>query len=149
MAAIQMLALGKKLANSYAARCLPVCRKYGINQTCFDILLFCANNPDHNTARDVCSLRGIKSGIASVSVEMLIENGLLTRTPDPADRRKHRLVPTEQAAAVIEAGREMQRQFASALRRGIAEEELATMERVFGKVEENLIQLGKQEREKC
>ena len=97
----------------------------------------------------MCSLRGIKSGIASVSVEMLIENGLLTRTPDPADRRKHRLVPTEQAAAVIEAGREMQRQFASALRRGITEEELATMERVFGKVEENLIQLGKQEREKC
>lgn len=77
MSAIQMISIGKRLSNIYAELSLPICRKYGINQTCFDILLFFANNPEYNTARDVCALRGIKSGIASVSVETLICSGLL------------------------------------------------------------------------
>jgi len=76
MSAIQIIAIGRKLSNIYSELSLPICKKYGINQTCFDILLFFANNPEHNTARDICEVRGIKSGIASVSVEILIENGL-------------------------------------------------------------------------
>ena len=66
MTAIQFLSLGRRLANLYAALCAPICRQYGINQTGFDILLFCANNPEHNTARDLGTVRGIKRGIASI-----------------------------------------------------------------------------------
>lgn len=51
MSAIQMISIGKRLSNIYAELSLPICRKYGINQTCFDILLFFANNPEYNTAR--------------------------------------------------------------------------------------------------
>ncbi len=71
MTAIQFLSLGRRLANLYAALCAPICRQYGINQTGFDILLFCANNPEHNTARDLGTVRGIKRGIASIGVETL------------------------------------------------------------------------------
>ena len=75
MSALKMIAIGRKLANIYAGLSTPICRKYGINQTCFDVLLFCANNPQNNTARDICAIRGIKSGIASVAVETLITGG--------------------------------------------------------------------------
>ena len=98
MIAIRMMALGRKLGNLYAGLCAPICRQYGMNQTCFDVLMFCANNPDRNTARDVCEVRGIKSGMASVAVETLEKSGLLERREDPEDRRKHRLMPTERAA---------------------------------------------------
>ena len=77
MTALQLIALGRKLANIYADLSAPICKQYGINQTGFDILLFCANNPEHNTARDICAIRGIKSGIASVAVESLMQSGLL------------------------------------------------------------------------
>ena len=88
MIAIRMMALGRKLGNLYAGLCAPICRQYGMNQTCFDVLMFCANNPDRNTARDVCEVRGIKSGMASVAVETLEKSGLLERREDPEDRRR-------------------------------------------------------------
>ena len=104
MTAIQFLSLGRRLANLYAALCAPICRQYGINQTGFDILLFCANNPEHNTARDLGTVRGIKRGIASIGVETLIRSGFLERQDDPQDRRIRRLIPTEKAAPVIADG---------------------------------------------
>ena len=67
MTAIEFMTVGKKLSNAYAGLCAPICRKYGINQTGFDILLFLANNPQYNTARDVCRMRGIKSGHCGVT----------------------------------------------------------------------------------
>lgn len=138
MHALQMIALGRKLTTIYAGLCAPICRKYHVNQTCFDVLLFCANNPKHNTARDVCAVRGIKSGIASVAVETLITRGLLIRAPDPADRRCHRLLPTAEAEALIAEGRDMQKTFTDTLRRGMAEEDLEAFRRLTGQVEENM-----------
>lgn len=52
-----------------------------------DILLFLANNPEHNTAKDICRMRGHKSGIVSVHVERLVNDGLLERQEMPGDRR--------------------------------------------------------------
>ena len=145
MYAIQMIALGKKLSNVYAGLCAPICRKYGLNQTCFDVLMYCANNPDQNTARDLCEVRGVKSGIASVAVEALETAGLLDRLPDPLDRRKHRLVPTEKASGVITDGRAMQALFTGTLRNGITDAEFAALESLTAKIEANMAMLRKEE----
>lgn len=145
MSAIQMISIGKRLSNIYAELSLPICRKYGINQTCFDILLFFANNPEYNTARDVCALRGIKSGIASVSVETLICSGLLERTEDERDRRKHRLKLTEQAAPIVADGQRMQKHFSDTLRRNVTEDELRAFHSLTEKLEENLACFGKKD----
>lgn len=138
MSALKMIAIGRKLANIYAGLSTPICRKYGINQTCFDVLLFCANNPQNNTARDICAIRGIKSGIASVAVETLITGGYMQRENDSSDRRIRRLFPTEKAAPIITEGRDMQSRFAVMLRSGITQEELASFERMTDKLEENI-----------
>lgn len=144
MTAIEFMTVGKKLSNAYAGLCAPICRKYGINQTGFDILLFLANNPQYNTARDVCRTRGIKSGIASITVESLINSGFLLREDDPSDRRKHRLVPTEKAKDFISEGQKMQKHFTCVLKDGITEDELAAFARMTEKVTENIEKLGKE-----
>lgn len=136
-----MIAIGRKLANIYAELSAPICRRYGLNQTCFDVLLFCANNPENNTARDICAVRGIKSGIASVAVETLIQNGYMTRESDPADRRIRRLIPTEKAIPLIEEGRTMQKRFADTLRSGIMQDELASFMTMTDKLEKNIMML--------
>ena len=141
--AIRLMTLGKKLSNLYAAQAAPPLREYGMNQTCFDVLMFCANQPEYNTARDLCAMRGMKSGIASVAVETLITGGYLTRAQDPLDRRKHRLLPTDRAAELIRAGREMQTRFTDALREGVTEDELRALEHLTGTLEENLVKMGK------
>ena len=112
MYALKIMAIGRELANIYSDLAASICRKYGINQTCFDVLMFCSNNPDSNTARDICAVRGIKSGIASVAVETLIKGGFVTRRFDTDDRRIRRLVPTEKAAPLVAEGSALQRRFA-------------------------------------
>lgn len=140
--AIRLIALGRKISNLYADLSAPLLREWGMNRTCFDVLLFCANQPEYNTARDLCEMRGLRSGNASVAVEALISGGYLTRTQDPDDRRKHRLVPADKAAGLIRAGREMQAHFTEALRAGITAEELDALGRLTDTLEENLAHMG-------
>lgn len=138
LAPLEMIAIGKKLSNIYQNLCAPVCRRHGVNQTGFDVLMFFANNPQYNTAGDVCNIRGIKSGIASVAIDSLIKNGLLCRAEDEADRRKRRLAVTEKAAPIIEEGREMQAKFTAALRQNITDEEFAAIESLSKKINYNI-----------
>lgn len=145
MSAIRMIAVGKKIAHIYNRFSQPICKEHGINQSCFDVLMFCANNPEYNTARDICAIRGIKSGIASVAVENLMKKGLLICEDDRDDRRIHRLIPTEAAMGIISEGRTMQRKFISLLKNGITPEEEKIFEKVNEKILENIELLNLEE----
>lgn len=127
MSAINLISLGRKLNNIYTSLCQSLCRQYDISQTCLDVLLCCADEKGYNTARDICTVRGLKSGIASVAVETLIQRGLLARTEDEHDRRVKRLVPTEKAAPLIEAGKAQKAAFVQTMQAGFTEEELDTL----------------------
>ena len=88
-----------KMTQAYHIMLTPLCKETGLPPLAMDILLFLANNPEHNTAKDICRMRGHKSGIVSVHVERLVNDGLLERQEMPGDRRQTRLVCTEQAQA--------------------------------------------------
>ena len=91
MTGLETMALGRKLGHVYEERLRPVCRKYGLTRSGMDVLLFLANHPENNTARDLCAVRGMKSGIDSVAVDELLEKGLLRVEVDAEDRRLRRL----------------------------------------------------------
>lgn len=95
----------------YSARCKPLCREIGMPQTAFDILMFFANNPEYDTARDIVKTRYIKANLVSVNVDSLVREGYLKREKSPGDRRKVRLVCTEKAWPVVERGRQLQDHF--------------------------------------
>ena len=84
---------------AYSALCHSLCRELNLPQTAFDILLFLANNPECDTASDIVELRKIKANLVSVNVNRLVEEGYLHREPVPGDRRKTRLICTEQGAS--------------------------------------------------
>lgn len=142
MSALKMIETGKKLNNVYSELCSPILRKYGINQTSFDVLMFCANNPERNTARDICEVRGIKSGIASVAVETLIQSGLLKRERDLSDRRKYRLIPMGKAISIIEDGHAVQKHFADTLKTGVTDAEFEALNSLIQKIENNISLFG-------
>ena len=99
----QYLALVKKSEAVYQKFCQSVIRDWNLNPTSFQAIMFFANNPKYNTARDLCHIRGIKTGIASVAIEQLIQDGYLERHTDSADRRIQRLYVTEKAAELQNA----------------------------------------------
>ena len=113
-----------KMTKAYHVMLTPLCKEAGLPPLALDILLFLANNPEYNTAKD----------------------GLLERREMPGDRRQTRLVCTEQAQALIERGRQVQWQFGRRLIEGIPEEDLATMRRCLERMDGNLNGICKEKR---
>ena len=112
----------RKIDLVYAALCKPLCQKLKIPQTAFDILMFLANNPECSTARDIVEIRHIKANLVSVNVDRLVQEGYLERRTVAGDRRKTKLVCTEQAQPIVERGRRLQEQLVETLFSGVGEE---------------------------
>lgn len=140
----ELLTVNKKTMHIYEAYCTPVCKKYQLNQSDLDLILFIANNPMYNTAKDVCEIRGIKKGIISVTVERLVQNGYLTRENDRNDRRIQRLCLTEKCQPIISDGHKMQEDFFAAITAGLTETELSLYQALSEKICQQIIQLEKE-----
>lgn len=136
--AARLQAQAKRLMDAYETAMQPLSRAFSIPQTAAEILLFLANNPDNNTAKDICALRRFKPGIVSLHVDTLVTLGLLERKAVPGDRRKLRLVPTEKAAPIIAQGKAMQESFAQTLAQGLSEDELSVFARCMETISQNL-----------
>ena len=112
------------LIEAYNTWCKPLCKEIRMPQTAFDILMFLANNPDYNTARDIVEIRGLKANLVSINVEKLVKDGFLERISYTKDRRKNMLKCTDKAKNVIEKGRQLQKDFFVRLFGEIDEESL-------------------------
>ena len=112
----------RKLLLAYYAMCKPLCRKLGLPQTAFDILMFLGNNPEYRTARDIVEVRNIKANLVSVNVDRLVQEGYLERRSVAMDRRKTELICTEKAKSLMEEGRAMQQAFGEKLFDGMDQE---------------------------
>ena len=126
---------------TYESFCQPLCKKFQLSQTSFDVLMFLANNPEFNTARDICEIRGIRSGMASVAVDFLVKNGYLIRQADPDDRRIWRLLITEKSTEIILTGKQIQQEFGHQLTEGISEKDLKVYMEIAEKFKENILKI--------
>ena len=133
----------KRFAQTYAAFLHPLCDKYGLAQTELDILLFLANNPGRDTAKDICSCKNLKPGIVSLYVGRLVNSGYLERREVPSDRRRTALICTKKAEDVIARGREYQGIFAARLTEGLEQEELDLCLRCLDMLDSNLQKIMK------
>lgn len=141
--ASQMFRNANRFIEAYHAALLPLCRDTGLPPMAVDILMFFANNPESGTAKDVCQCRGFKSGIVSVHVDRLVNEGLLSRQDVPGDRRKTRLVCTDAADAIIERGRALQKAFAQKLVAGLPEADIAVFHRCLAAIGDNIEDIRK------
>lgn len=132
-----------KLIEAYHVMLSPLCKKITIPPLALDILLFVANHPHNATARDVCAVRGLKSGIVSVHIERLEEDGYIERTTSENDRRSLILTTTEKAQEIIAEGRQIQKTFAIRLLKGIDEEQLRIWETIMRTIDANVDEVRK------
>ena len=128
----------KKFMDAYGRAMFPLCEETGLPMPAIDMLLFLANNPEHDTAKDICKLRGFKPAIVSFHVDKMVEEGYLERKTDENDRRKFCLAYTDKATDIIERGREIQLLFAKKMLDGISDEDAKTMKRCFDTFSKNL-----------
>lgn len=117
----EILTFSRSIACAYEAACQPLCCKYQIPQTAFDILMFLSNNPQYHTARDIVQIRNIRANLVSFHVEKLVKEGFLERRSLPDDRRKIMLSLTPRADEIAAEGKKIQRGFFESITKGVTE----------------------------
>ncbi|MDD7414183.1 MAG: MarR family transcriptional regulator [Eubacteriales bacterium] len=140
--ASQLSAYSRRFADAYAAAMRPLAQETGLPQGAVDILLFLANNPGLDTARDICACRGLKPGIVSLNVENLTAGGYITRQSVPGDRRKCRLVCTPKAEPIVSRGRALQEAFFARMTEGVPHGDLEACLRCFAAFDQNLTRIA-------
>ena len=142
LTASQIGAAARRFQSAYTAAMAPLSRELDMAPSALDILLYLANNPGRDTARDICAYRHLKPGIVSLHVQRLPQQCYLRRQAVPGDRRKCRLLCTEKAWPVIRRGREYQADFTARLTAGLTPEELAVCQRCLTVLDGNLTALS-------
>lgn len=133
-----LLRLAYRLKQGYAAALQPVERTYGLTRNEIDVLLFLANNPDYDTARDMVELLGLSKSHVCKSVDRLTRLGFLSGRTDRTDRRLIRLTLLPGAEAAVRAAQIAQQAFFDGLYRGVTQEEQAVLDGVLEKLAANL-----------
>ena len=143
--AVRFYTYSKRFEEAYTAAMRPLTEELDMAQPAVDILLFLANNPGMDTARDICTYRGLKPGIVSFHVEKLVQEGYLLRQPAPGDRRKCRLVCTRRAEPVVQRGRQVQEAFFRRMTAGLDPQDLAAFRRCLKGFQRNLSQMTQED----
>ena len=139
--AVRFYTYAKRFEEAYTTVMRPLTVELKMAQPPVDILLFLANNPGMDTARDICTYRHLKPSIVSFHVDNLVQQGYLERQDIPEDRRKCGVVCTDKAAPVIRRGRAVQETFSRQLTEGLTPEELEICFRCFTVFGENMTRL--------
>lgn len=130
-----------KVVQAYQRKCKPLCRRFCMSQTSFDILMFLGNNPEYNTARDIVEVRGIRPNLVSINVDKLVREGYLRRESVDGDRRKTSLVLCEKAQNIVAEGRAVQSEFVARVVAGVTEQDLAAFRRTMEAISENAAEI--------
>ena len=77
LTASQVYTYTRRILDAYAAVMQPLSAELDMAPNAVDILLFLANNPGLDTARDICTYRKLKPGIVSFHVDNLVREGYL------------------------------------------------------------------------
>lgn len=123
---------------------MPVCDKYGLSYIEMTILLFLANNPTLNTAKDIVEKRHIAKSHVSVSVKSLCEKGLLRGEYRDGNHKLVRLSILPAAEDMIREGREIQKEYVRILTQNLTEEEINTLKNCIQKIGLNILEKEKE-----
>ena len=134
-ALLHLVQLGKR---RYAAALRPVEQDYGLTQNEIDVLLFLANNPEYDTARDIVELRGLSKSHVCKSADSLTRRGFLAGKQDRQDRRCVHLALQSAAAQAVRDAQRIQLDFFHRLYQGMTWEEEQALHQALAQLEKNL-----------
>ena len=135
----QLTRLPQRFRRYYDRRFLPLLERTGLSMREVHVLLFLANHPGQDTAREVVECRGLAKSQVSQAVEVLTGRGILARRADGEDRRIVHLDITEAGRPLAREAQAIQAACGRRLLAGLSEEEQAVfldlLERVLRETE--------------
>lgn len=137
----------KTITSYYELLSGEVCDRYGLTQMEYDILMFLHNNPQHNTAAEIVKIRKSTKSHVSTSLKDLENKGLIRKIQSEDNKKHIEIVLLDKAEIIVEAGLNMQKQFAQNVLNGLTEEEIHMCISVFNKICSNAEKCLKEHKE--
>ena len=130
----QLLRVIQQFRRYYDRHFSELLSRTGLSMREMHVVLFLANHPAHDTARDVTELRGLAKSQVSAAVDLLAARELLRRQPDKADRRVIHLALTDAGAALAREGQKLQSTCLDARFAGLTQSEAERFQELLEKV---------------
>ena len=128
----------RKIGTAYSSACKPLCQRWRIPQTAFDILMFLVNNPQYKTARDIVERKQFTKSHVSASVAELERRGYLRGEFREGNRKTVHLALCPGAEPAVRAGQAAQREVLTAMFMGFTEEERMRMGQTISRIVSNI-----------
>lgn len=140
----RLLQFSRQFSKFYQRQFDALLAQHGLSMREVQILLFLANNPLYDTARDITEFRGISKSQVSQAVDLLTAEGLLLRTPDAEDRRIVHLSITEDGLPVAKEAQAIQANCGQALVEGLTQEQMELLQTLLETVLKNGARLAEE-----
>lgn len=127
----RILQFSQQFKKFYARQFAPLVQKSRLSMRELDVLLFLANNPNYDTARDIAEFRTLAKSQVSQAVELLAAEGLLQRTPDGNDRRVIHLSITSEGMPLAREAQEIQARCGQQLFAGLTAEQILQLRTIL------------------
>lgn len=130
------------------SKCIEkICVCHNITRMELDILLFLANNPNFNTAKDIVEIRYLSKSQVSSSIKLLEKRGFLRKEYVRGNRKTAHLLICETAAEIIKDGKAAQERFLSVMLRDFSQEEISNIRQYTDRIWDNIDTYLKEEME--
>ena len=129
----------------YTVSLEPVCKQYNLTRMELDILLFLANNPQYDSAKDIIKHRKLTKSHVSTSIKSLTKNNYLKPVYLPNNKKTVHLKLLNSADEIIKAGQQAQKNFFETILKDFSKDEKQTIINAFSKIQRNAQQKLKED----
>lgn len=136
------LSLFKKI---YDQSLEPVCKKYQLTRMELDILLFLANNPGFDTAKDIIERRRLTKSHVSMSLKDLEERNLVQKEYYPGNQKTAHLKLSSASGQMVAEGQQAQKKFFQTVFKDFNPKDVSQMEEYFERMRKNMQNALKEE----
>ena len=136
------LSLFKKI---YDQSLEPGCKKYQLTRMELDILLFLANNPGYDTAKDIIERRRLTKSHVSMSLKDLERRDLVQKEYYPGNQKTAHLKLSSASIQMVAEGQQAQKKFFQTVFRDFNPEDVSRMEDYFERMRKNMQNALKEE----
>ena len=105
-----------------------------VTQMEYDILMFLHNNPQNNTATEIVKIRKSTKSHVSTSLKTLENKGLVERKQSKENKKHIEIFLLDKAELIVEAGLNVQKEFAKNVLSGMTDEEKHMRVKIFDKI---------------
>ncbi len=127
------------LTELYEKRMAPISNTFGITSMELAILLFLANNPKYDTAKEIVEKRHLTKSHVSISLRDLEERGYIKKEHRNGDNRTVHLVLMPSSDEMIREGQKAQNEFLKTVTCGLSDEDTERLQTYIDRMNENII----------